>query len=67
LADKFPRCEGAVADSADEMKISSGAPALMELASAFDPPEMTGAVGMPVDFVKPLKSDVVSVAYASAE
>jgi len=39
----------------------------MELASAFDPPEMTGAVGMPVNFEKPLKRNVVSVAYASAE
>jgi len=39
----------------------------MEFASAFDPPEMTGAVGMPVSFEKPLKRSVLSVAYASAE
>lgn len=39
----------------------------MELASAFDPPEMTGAVAMPVESVKPFKRAVVSVAYASAE
>jgi hypothetical protein len=56
-----------VADSAEETKTSSGAPAFMELASAFDPPEMTGAVGMPVSFEKPLKRNEVSVAYASAE
>ena len=40
---------------------------MMELASAFEPPEMTGAVGTPVDFEKPLKRNALSVAYASAE
>jgi len=56
-----------VADNAEEMKTSSGAPALIVLASAFDPPEMTGAVGMPVNFEKPFNRKVLSVAYASAE
>jgi hypothetical protein len=40
---------------------------LIELASAFDPPEITGAAGMPVNFEKPLRRRAVSVAYASAE
>ena len=62
FADRFPRCEGAVAESADETNTSSGAPALMELASAFEPPEITGATGIPVDFEKPVRSAVVSVA-----
>ena len=67
LADKLPRCEGDVADRDDETNTSSGAPASIVLASAVDPPEITGAVGMPVDFEKPFRSAVVSVAYASAE
>jgi len=40
---------------------------LIELASAFEPPDITGATGIPVDFEKPVKRDVASVAYASAE
>ena len=62
LEDRLPRWVGEVAESADEMKTSSGAPAAIAVASAFEPPEMTGATGMPVEDEKPFRSAVVSVA-----
>jgi hypothetical protein len=67
LEERAPKWAGAVADSDAEMNMSSGAPATMALASAFEPPDITGATGIPVDFEKPAKRAVVSVEYASAE
>src|SRR5271169_2069181 len=67
LEESVPRWAGAVADKDAEMKTSSGAPATIALASAFEPPDITGATGIPVDFEKPARRAVVSVEYASAE
>jgi hypothetical protein len=46
--DRFFRYCGAVAESATEMKTSSGAPAAIWFASAKEPPDFTGATGTPV-------------------
>ncbi|MDA4132602.1 MAG: hypothetical protein OK454_05695, partial [Thaumarchaeota archaeon] len=56
-----------VAGSEDETKTSSGAPAAMAAASAVEPPDFTGATGTPVLAENPVRSEVVSLAYASAE
>ena len=65
--ERLPRWAGAVAERDAERNTSSGAPAAMALASALEPPETTGAVGIPVAAVNPSRRAVVSVAYASAE
>lgn len=60
--ERLPKCEGEVADRAAERNTSSGAPAAIALASAFEPPEITGATGIPVDFENPANRALVSVA-----
>jgi hypothetical protein len=67
LEERLPRWAGAVAERDAEMNMSAGAPASIALASAFEPPDIAGATGIPVAFEKPAKRAVVSVAYASAE
>ena len=58
MDDRFPREAGDVAERDAEMNTSAGAPAAIELASAPEPPEMTGATGIPVDVENPVRSVV---------
>jgi hypothetical protein len=67
LADRFFKYFGPVAASDTEMKMSSGAPAAIRLASAKDPPDFTGATGIPVLCENPPSREEASTAYASAE
>jgi hypothetical protein len=56
-----------VAGSEIEMNTSSGAPVAIALASANEPPALTGATGTPVLDENPVRSAVASAAYESDE
>ena len=51
-----------MAGSEEETKTSSGAPAAIAAASAVEPPDLTGATGIPELAENPVRRDVVSTA-----
>jgi hypothetical protein len=59
---RVPRYWEEVAGSEEEMKTSSGAPAAIAAASAVEPPDLTGATGIPLLLENPVRRDVVSTA-----